>query len=81
MVTCQVYGRIAGTKAAEYAFIHAGKAGKTEERRRWRSCFTRSRPGGDQKRVRAAAQKHLMVDREEEGLLELSALTAELKRR
>ena len=28
MITCQVYGRIAGTKAAEYAFIHAGKAGK-----------------------------------------------------
>ena len=30
--------------------------------------------------MRAAAQKHLMVDREEEGLLELSALTAELKK-
>ena len=28
MITCQVYGRTAGTKTAEYAFIHAGKAGK-----------------------------------------------------
>ena len=38
MITCQVYGRTAGTKAAEYAFIHTGKAGKTEE---MRQCFTK----------------------------------------
>ena len=81
MITCQVYGRIAGTKAAEYAFIHAGKAGKNRgEEEMEKLLYKKADLAEIRKRVRAAAQKHLMVDREEEGLLELSALTAELKK-
>lgn len=91
MVTCQVFGEIAGRKAAEYAMSH--RTGETLPA----SC-QEEEPGSAaaqgnlawllckeldlkalQSRIQEGAQKHLLVDRNEEGLTRLLTLTKSLR--
>ena len=77
MVTCQVYGEIAGTKAAEYAIRNEGQqlglsAVSTEESD-WKTgavedtiLYKKADLESIKAKMRDAAQMYLLVDRDEE---------------
>lgn len=91
MVTCQVFGKIAGSSAAEYAISQAAIRTTGEEA----VCQMTDDPQYQRimellhkaidskallKRLRIAAQDHLLVGRNEEGLTSLLNTVNELKR-
>ena len=86
MVTCQVYGEIAGIKAAEYAIrMENGlintddsdqKIGSVEE------TILAKKVNLDiiKKKMQDAAQKYLLIDRNEEGLSEYIRIAQKLEK-
>lgn len=91
MVTCQVYGEIAGTKAAEYAIRNEGQqlglsAVSTEESD-WKTgavedtiLYKKADLESIKAKMRDAAQMYLLVDRDEEGLSEYIHIAEILKK-
>ena len=91
MVTCQVYGDIAGTKAAEYAIRNEGKSSNLSvavtEESDWKTdsiedtiLYKKVDLESIKAKMRDAAQKHLLVDRDEKGLSEYICIAEELKK-
>lgn len=86
MVTCQIYGEIAGIKAAEYAIrmenelINADNSnlptGSVEEA----ILAKKTNLETIKKKMQDAAQKYLLVDRNEEGLSEYIRIARELEK-
>lgn len=99
MVTCQVFGKIVGSSAAEYAISQTSGAavredtdvrtigGSVEEMASdlqfqvlLELLYKDSKTENMQKRLRIAAQDHLLVGRNEEGLTSLLKTVDDLKR-
>lgn len=91
MVTCQVYGEIAGTKAAEYAIRNEGQqlglSTVSTEESDWKTgavedtiIYKKADLESIKEKMRDAAQMYLLVDRDEEGLSEYIHIAETLKK-
>lgn len=82
MVTCQIYGEIAGTKAAEYALQTSGMVTDdiVFEGMEKHILYKQIDLEAIKSSMKEAAQKYLLVDRDEAGLTEYIELVKKLKK-